>query len=625
MPDDRAPGRNGDGRPRRWDAVVPTRSPTAATVLAIVVYVALAVVVFWHLWTNNPTQVSQPGGDQFSNMWFLEWVPFAISHGYNPFFSNFVNYPFGVNLLTNTSALLLGLAASPITVVWGPVASFNVLLTLALPASATSGYFLARRFTTWRPAAFVAGLLYGFSPYEIAQSAGHLNLTFVVFPPLVLLALHELVVRQARPARRWGIGLGLLLTAQFFVSSEVLASTIVVAAICLVTTVAVGWRSARPHLRHALVGGAWAAGTAVVLLSYPLWFALRGPGHISGPIQLVPQGYRADLLGPIIPDSLMRLAPAHLAHIADNFANSPTENGSYLGVTLLALLAIATVALWRQSKPLRVIAVGGAAAFVLSLGAGLVVKSNPPGAASGFPLPERIFTKLPVLSNTIPVRYSLYVALFAALELALVLDHLHRRLASDAPARGGHRPPRWWAPTIPAVLTVVALVPLVPVAPFTAVGPVGTPSFFTTAALRSSVPVGSTTVLYPYPSSKTPNGQAWQAISDLRFRMPGGYFLVPQGRSQHIAFSPALGYTRTTLTATVLTDLAAGTPPARSTALRTSLRAQWRTWHVQTLVAFPTLGANPTGTIAFFTWLTGRPPIVQPGATYLWTHLEPSL
>ncbi len=301
---------------------MPTRSPAAATALSVVVYLALAVVIFWHLWTNDPTQVSQPGGDQFSNMWFLEWVPFAISHGHNPFFSNFANYPFGVNLLTNTSALLLGLVASPITVAWGPVASFNVLLTAALPASATAGYFLARRFTSWRPAAFVAGLLYGFSPYEIAQSAGHLNLTFVVFPPLVLLALHELVVRQARPARRWGVGLGLLLTAQFFVSSEVLASTIVVATICLVTTGVVGWRSARPHLRHALVGGAWAAGTAVTLLAYPLWFALSGPGHIAGPIQLVPQGYRADLLGPLVPDSLLRFAPAHLAHIADNFANS---------------------------------------------------------------------------------------------------------------------------------------------------------------------------------------------------------------------------------------------------------------------------------------------------------------
>ncbi len=603
---------------------MPTRSPAAATALSVVVYLALAVVIFWHLWTNDPTQVSQPGGDQFSNMWFLEWVPFAISHGHNPFFSNFANYPFGVNLLTNTSALLLGLVASPITVAWGPVASFNVLLTAALPASATAGYFLARRFTSWRPAAFVAGLLYGFSPYEIAQSAGHLNLTFVVFPPLVLLALHELVVRQARPARRWGVGLGLLLTAQFFVSSEVLASTIVVATICLVTTGVVGWRSARPHLRHALVGGAWAAGTAVTLLAYPLWFALSGPGHIAGPIQLVPQGYRADLLGPLVPDSLLRFAPAHLAHIADNFANSPTENGSYLGITLLAVLAVATVALWRQNKAIRVVAVGGAAAFVLSLGAGLVVKSNPPGAASGFPLPERIFTKIPVLSNTIPVRYSLYVALFAALELALVLDHVHRKLGSDAPARKLGRPSWQWRPAaVPAALAAVALVPLVPVAPFTAVGPVGTPAFFTTAALRSSVPVGSTAVVYPYPSSKTPNGQAWQAISHLHFRMPGGYFLVPQGPSQHIAFSPALGYARTTLTATVLTDLAAGAPPARTTTLRTSLRTQWHAWHVQTLVAFPTLGADPAEAVAFLSWLTGRAPTVQPGAAYVWTHLTP--
>ncbi len=607
--------------PGRRRGLAPTRVPAAATALAIVIYVGLAVVLFWHVWSSDPTQVSQPGGDQFSNMWFLRWLPFAIARGHNPFFSDFANYPSGVNLLTNTSALLLGLVASPITVAWGPVASFNVLLTLALPASATAGYFLARRLTSWRPAAFVAGLLYGFSPYQIAQSAGHLNLTFVVVPPLVFLALHELVVRQAGPARRWGIGLGLLVTAQFFVSSEVLASTIVMGAICVVATIAVGRRSVRSHLHHALVGGAWAAGTAAVLLAYPVWFALLGPGHISGPIQLVPQGYRADLLGPLVPDSLLRIAPAHLAHIADNFANSPTENGSYLGITLLAVLAVATVALWRQSKPLRVVAVGGASAFLLSLGAGLVVKSNPPGAASGFPLPERIFTKLPVLANTIPVRYSLYVALFAALELALVLDHLHRRLRED-PGRGAWRI-RWRSVVVPTLLAVLALAPLVPVAPFTGIGPVGTPPFFTSAALGATVPAGSTAVLYPFPSSRTPNGQAWQAVADLHFRMPGGYFLTPQGPSRHIAFSPALGYTRTTLTATVLTGLAAGTAPARTAALRVALRAEWRAWQVRTLVAFPTLGADPTGTVAFFTWLTGRAPAVLPGAAYVWADLGP--
>ncbi len=180
-------------------------APTWTVLVVAAVYVALAVGVYWHVWTSHPTTVSQPGGDQFSNMWFLRWLPFALVHAHNPFFSNFANYPFGVNLLTNTSSLFLGTLISPVTVVWGPVAAFNTVSTLALAASAGSGYLFVREWTTWRPTAFVGGLLYGFGPYAMAQSnAGHTNLTFVVFPPLILLAVSRIVVVQRGRARRGG-------------------------------------------------------------------------------------------------------------------------------------------------------------------------------------------------------------------------------------------------------------------------------------------------------------------------------------------------------------------------------------------------------------------------------------
>jgi hypothetical protein len=606
-------------RPWSWRRIGPAA-------VSIAIYLALSVAIFWHVWSTDPTAVSQTGGDQFGTMWFLQWFPFAILHGHSPFFSNFANYPYGVNLLTNTSVPLLGVLASPITLIWGSIASFNVLITLALPASATAGYFFALRWVAWRPAAFVAGLLYGFSPYEIAQSSGHLNLTFIVFPPLILLVVHELLVRQHGSPRRWGIVLGLLAAGQFFISSELLASTVVIGAICAVVGAVAGYRSVQSHLRHAAAGLAWAAGTTVVLLVYPAWFAVRGPGHISGPIQLVPQGYRADLLGPVIPDSLLRIAPSHLAQIADKFSNSPTENGSYLGITLLLVLAVGTVVLWRRSVVVRVTAIAGAAAFVLSLGASLVVEANPPGSATGFPLPEWILTKLPLLSNTIPVRYSLYVTLFAALLLAVILDQLHAALAERRPL--AHSSSRRTAPdrrimatVVPLLVSVVVLVPLVPVAPFTAIGPVGTPAYFTSPALQQ-VPSGSVAVVYPYPTSKVPNAQAWQAASRMRFRMPGGYFLVPQGPDNNIAFSPTLAYTRTTLTAQVLSQLVEGAPPPESPALRSALLAEFRAWHVRTVIAFPTLAANPAQSVQFLTWLLGAPPKVQPGAAHVWYGID---
>jgi hypothetical protein len=596
------------------------------TLMIVGVYAVLAVAIYWHVWSTHPTTVSQPGGDQFSNMWYLEWAPFSLLHGHNPLFTNFANYPFGVNLLTNTSSLFLGIIASPVTLIWGPIAAFNSVSTLALVASASAEYVFIRRWVAWRPAAFVGGLIYGFGPYEIGQSAGHTNLTFVAIPPLILLVVHEIVVRQKGRARTWGIVLGLLLTAQFFVSSEVMASTIVIGAICVVIVGILGSRHIRTHMHYLLVAAGWAAGVGAILLAYPVWFAVKGPGHISGPIQLVPQGYRADLLGPLYPDANQHFAPAHLSQIATNFANSPTENGSYLGVTLLAVLAIGTIVLWRRSTVVRVTAIAGVAAFIMSLGAGLVVEGNPPGTASGFPLPERIFTRLPLLSNTIPVRYSLYVELFAALLLGLILGALHDSLvASRMRSNGVHtrtvHDRTIVAVAIPAIVAVLALLPLLPAVPFTALGPVGTPTYFTSPALRQ-IPEGSVAVLYPYPSSTTPGAQAWQAVAGMRFRMPGGYFLVPGGPDNHIAFSPTLAYTRDTLTARVLSQLFVGTPPTLTPSLRVALLGEFRMWDVRSLVAFPAGTTKPDQAIAFFTSLLGVSPSVEADGAYAWYDIH---
>ena len=595
--------------------------------LSVAVYLVLAVALFWPVWSTHPTTVSEAGGDQFATMWFLQWAPHSLLHGLNPLFSGYANHPFGVNLLTNTSVLLLGWLATPITLLWGPIASFNVLITLALPASATAGYFFARRWVAWWPAAFVAGLLYGFSPYEISQSAGHLNLTFVVIPPLAFLVVHELAVRQRGRAGRWGVVLGLLVTAQFFVSSEVLASTIIIGVVALVAAACFGRHEVRRRARYFVVGAAWAAGTAAVLLAYPLWFALRGPGSIRGAIQLVPQGYRADLLGPVVPDSLQRLAPHHLASVADHFANSVTENGSYLGVTLLAVLAVGTVVYWRSSVVVRVAAITGVVAFIISLGAGLVVKANPPGSASGFPLPERLFTKLPVLDNTIPVRYSVYTVLFAALLLAVVLDRVHgslgrRGLHAHRDAANARHDRRVVAVAGPLAVAVVALFPLYPVAPIGGIAAIGTPAYFTSPEL-AAIPEGSVALLYPFPSSITPNAQAWQAVAKLRFAMPGGYFLVPSGPARHIAFSPGLSYTRDTLTARVLTGLETGRVPSETPALRSALRSQWRRWGVDSLVAFPEGEPDPTAVLGFLTWVVGRPASTGAGGAYTWYRLLP--
>ena len=603
-----------------------SRAGVLPALLAVAIYAVLAVVVFWHIWSTDPRTVSQIGGDQFTSMWFLEWLPFSLLHGHNPLFSTFANYPFGVNLLDNTSSLFLGAIAAPVTLTLGPVAAYNTMSTLALAGSASAGYFFVARFTHWRFAAFAGGLFFGFGPYEIAQSAGHTNLTFVVFPPLILLVVHEIVVRQRGRPGSWGIVLALLLTAQFFVATEVFVSTLVIAGVGVAATAIVGRRQIRSHIRYAVTGAAWAAGLGAALLAYPFWFVLRGPGHISGPIQLVPQAYRADVLAVVVPDANQRLAPAAAVRTATHFANSTAENGSYLGITLLLLLVVGVILCWRRSTVVRIAAIGALAAFVLSLGGALALRMAPPALLSGFPLPERVFTKLPLLKNTIPVRYSLYVELFAALLLGVVLDAVHDAIKSGR-TRRPHARRRGVgmaisagvaAVGVPCLLAIVVLAPVAPNIPLTAaIGPVDTPAYFTTAAV-SRLPLHSTAVVYPYATSNAPNAQMWQAVASMQFRMPGGYFLVPEPPGNQIAFSFSFGYGRATVTATTLDDLRTGHPPTLTPALRHQIANEWRAWHVRSVIAFPAGTAHPAQAIAFLTALLGKPSQPEPGGGAVW-------
>ncbi len=583
-------------------------------------YLVLSVAVYWHAWSGGISSRLQPGGDQYANVWYLRWTAFAILHGHDPFFTTWANHPAGVNLLTNTSVPLLGFLGLPVTVLFGPVATFNLLSTVALVASATAGYLFARRWTTWRPAAWACGLLYGFSPYQIAQANGHLNLTFVVLPPLILLGAHEVAVRQQWPARRAGITLGLLLTAQFFISSEILASSVVLVVVCLAAGAVVAGRSIPGHAKRALAGAAWSAGVAGALLAYPVWFALRGPGHISGPIQLVPEAYRADLLGVLVPGPYVWLAPATALRTSAVFANSAVENGSYLGVTLVVALVTAVVLLWRREPVVRVAAVVLATVYLVSLGGALALDTRPGAALTGFPLPERIFAHLPLLSNTVPVRYTVYVALFAGLVLAVALDRLHRALAGRSRRRLRLWHGRTGAVLLPSLLGAICLVPLIPTIPLRGFAPLQVPAYFTSRSLDRIAP-GSVTLLYPFPSTPTPDGQLWQAVAAMRFQMPGGYFLVPQGPLHRIAFDPAVGYVTDSVTARALISLAAGAPPRETPALRATILGELRAWGVTTLAAGPAADVrSPARSVQFLVWLVGARPEHVAGAL-AWYHL----
>ena len=493
-----APG----GRPGR----APRGRRALIAALVLVLFLGLSGLLSTRL-LGSPGSRVYGGQDPVIFLWWLRWVPYALAHGIWPLHTDWINHPYGVNAMWNTSMPLLGLLCAPLTLAVGPLATFNLLLAAAPALSGWTCFLVARRLLTRAWPAVLAGLLYGFSPYMVAQSAGHLQLTFALFPPVLLLLCVELLHEQRRRSWVLGLLLGAAVSLQLYTGEELLATSALVAG---ASTLLLALSFPREALRRARYVGsalAVAGATTLVLTGAALREQFLGGDVIHGAVQRVLPG--ADLLGPLVPTrfQLLHWAGPALVHRI-NGANL-SEQTSYLGLPLLALTVLCIVML-RRSRHVW-LAVPLAVSFVLMLGAHLRVN----GRMTDIPLPGAVVQRLPVFASIIPVRLSLYVTLFSALLLAAWVD-----------AQVGRRPwgrvPRW----VPAAgLAAVALVPLIPSGPLHAVR-VTRPAFFGSAADVALLPPQGVALLVPYPSPFNAAAMWWQAEAGMRFKMPGGYFLA---------------------------------------------------------------------------------------------------
>ena len=238
----------------------------------------------------------------------------------------------------------LGFVTAPISFAFTSVASYQFLLWLSYPISAASAFFVLRRWTHSNLGGLFGGLLYGFSPYMVGQGYGHLNLTFVPLPPLIFLALLEVFVRQKSNCRKWGALMGASIAAQYLISPEVLATTLLLSALGLIIVTLANRRSVT-RMRIGFVLRALGVGVpiAILFMAVPAYYQFAGPDRWSGPVFAIDNPYRADLLGSILPTSAQVVTAAWATHISDTFASSVAENGSYLGVPLILVSLICVV------------------------------------------------------------------------------------------------------------------------------------------------------------------------------------------------------------------------------------------------------------------------------------------
>lgn len=389
-------------------------------------YLAIAVVMFAHVLAGSVTRGTTCAcSDASLFTWFLEWPLAAIVHGHSPVFSTAMYHAQGINLLSNTSVLAWGFVLLPVTALFGPIASLNVALIAAPVLSATAAMWVARRWVRSSVAAFVAGALYGFSPLVLFQSAGaHLMATSLFVPPLVLACLDELFVRRKYPRLRIGVVLGLLVTVQFFLGTELLVMLLVATGVSLLVVLAGALVLDVGAVKRALRAGVPGLGVAVVvgavLLAWPVFYALDGPAHLPSIVWPGAHPAQASLR------SFFVSVPGQRLWWVPNWGRfmRPT----YLGPPLVATLVVGGVAFRRDRRLIAMLAVGAVVAW-LALG------EHYSFAAWHY------LDHVVVLRNVMNERFSGLLFLPVGIALALVLDHV---LA--------------WRPSLPAVNTLAAAV-----------------------------------------------------------------------------------------------------------------------------------------------------------------------
>ncbi len=466
-------------------------------------------------------------GDISSQVWFLAWPAYALSHGLNPFYSSWVDFPHGVNLMNNTAYPLLGIVFAPFTLAFGALSTYSLLMRLAFALSGISMYFVLRRWTTWWPAAFIGGLLYEFCPFMVGQAQSHLFLVFVPLPPLMMALFDEIVVRRRHLVRN-GIALGVVVAAQVMISPEILVISLIGALGAFVVLALRHPVAARERVNDVVRGFVPALVTLLVLAAYPIWVYFRGPYHISGPPHPVSEldqyhSYPASL---IYPTSLQRFSLwGWLAKGMALVQKNGVEHTTYVGLTLLALLAFII---------LRCRKVGLVQLFsLLALGGWVVTLGRGKGHVR---LPFDLIVKIPIVNGALDLRYSYLMYFGIAVVLAVGLDRMRNEgifagLGAPRRAHARSRPPtadsagrRRLSPDLGRalaclVIAAVALLPLLPALPYPST-PSGVPALFTAAdsPLRS----GSVVLSYPLPISyEGSNDQAllWQSAAKMRFKL----------------------------------------------------------------------------------------------------------
>jgi hypothetical protein len=495
-------------------------SPALQGLLALALYLAVWLIAeaFPLLVHPGQAQLDQQNMDPNFFAWILGWWPYAIGHGLNPYHTALVGAPAGHELLWVTMIGSLALPAAPLTVLAGPVVTFNLLVVASIPVAAWAAFVLCRRLTGQFWPALAGGAVFGFSAYQMNHIiAGQLDLAYSLLLPLMAYLVLVWWQQGISAARLVGL-LAVALVLQFYLSIETFAELTAVGLIALAVGYALADRPDRSRVARLsrMAGVAYLIALVCALPFLVTAFSNKPPAGFGQP----PARTSVDLAALVTPRPGQTFGLGWLAHVSARGVTALQVAGldGYVGIPLLLLAVAVAVTAWSR-RLTRFLVVMAGLLVILALGPTVHLDG-----LKAFPLPWFSLWSLPVVKSAYPARFMVFVFLALAVMTAMWLTRPQPRKAAESSGEPATQEParssvwsswRRWALAALAIAAIAANMPAL-----TLQRQPGTPAFVTAGDYKRDLTPGEIIVVI---SSRGNAGMLWQADTGFSTRLAGGY------------------------------------------------------------------------------------------------------
>ncbi|HUS69765.1 MAG TPA: hypothetical protein VM075_03175 [Anaerolineae bacterium] len=412
---------------------IPVFKSARSHIVALGGYVLLALVMTYPLAAHFGAAIPGDGFDGWMNYWNLWWVKTALLDlQQSPYFTHYLYYPTGCSLLFQNMSIFDAFLALPLQLVLGLTASYNFVVLFSFVVGGYGAYLLALHILRTKngegahAAAFLAGVVFSFSPFHFAHLLGHLQVISLEWLPFYALCL---VASLSSPRLR--IVPHIVLPVVFLVLTA-LCDWYYLLYLLIFTLAYVFYQLSRrrapqlPLLKAVMVLAV--AGLILSPLLVPMVAeALRDSSYLGFPFRTTMR-LSADLLAFVTPNELHPIWGPAATRLSQVFSSSTSERMVFAGYIPLAL---AGHALYTRRREAAFWLVSCLVFFILALGPYLHVA----GRQLPIPLPYLgLYRLVPFFSIARSVsRFDVMVMLSLAVLAALGLQGVLRGL----PARRG--------------------------------------------------------------------------------------------------------------------------------------------------------------------------------------------